>query len=80
MKFMNNSNISQPDPSWDYYEIWQSLHIIKNKIDAGIKLISSEEQADDVTDQKLREILEPASDKLVEIIEQDLMDYEKDYE
>ncbi|MHC5613422.1 MAG: IS200/IS605 family transposase [Nostoc sp.] len=34
---MNNLNISQPDPDWDYYEIWQSLHTIKNKIDAGIK-------------------------------------------
>ncbi|MDZ8227038.1 hypothetical protein [Nostoc sp. ChiVER01] len=75
-----NLNISQPDPAWDYYEIWQSLHIIKNKIDAGIKLISGEEQADDVTDQKLRQILEPASEKLVGIIEQDLMDYQKDYE
>ena len=72
---MNNLNISQPDPDWDYYEIWQSLQTIKNKIDAGIKLISGEEQADDVTDQKLREILEPASEKLVSIIEQDLMDY-----
>jgi hypothetical protein len=83
MKFMNNGileDIPQPDPAWDYYEIWQSLHTIKTKIDAGIKFISGEEQADDSTDQKLREILEPASEKLVDIIEQDLSNYSDDYE
>ncbi|MHC5719151.1 MAG: hypothetical protein ACYTX0_45615 [Nostoc sp.] len=80
---MNNLNISQPDPDWDYYEIWQSLHTIKNKIDAGIKLISGEELADNTTDEKLKEILEPALEQLESLIENDLSDYSedvKDYE
>ncbi|MDZ8261717.1 hypothetical protein [Nostoc sp. ChiQUE01b] len=38
-----NKNISQPDPEWDYYEIWQSLHHIKTKIDAGLIFISGKE-------------------------------------
>ncbi|MHC5613996.1 MAG: hypothetical protein ACYTXA_24130 [Nostoc sp.] len=80
---MNNLNISQPHPDWDYYEIWQSLHTIKNKIDAGIKLISGEELADSTTDEKLKEILEPALEQLESLIENDLTDYSedvKDYE
>jgi hypothetical protein len=81
MKFMNNQileDISQPDPDWDYYEIWQSLHIIKTQIDAGIKLISGEELADNTTDEKLKQILEPALEQLEEIIENHLTDYSED--
>ncbi|MEH2151039.1 hypothetical protein [Nostoc sp.] len=80
---MNNQNISQPDPDWDYYEVWQSLHTIKTKIDAGIKLISGEETGDNTTDKKLKEILEPALEQLESVIENDLTDYSedvKDYE
>ncbi|MHC5729588.1 MAG: hypothetical protein ACYTXY_36780 [Nostoc sp.] len=75
---MNNLNISQPDPDWDYYEVWQSLHTIKNKIDAGIKLISGKETGDNTTDKKLKEILEPALEKLESVIENDLTDYSED--
>ncbi|MEH1959844.1 MAG: hypothetical protein V7L05_08150 [Nostoc sp.] len=75
---MNNLNISQPDPDWDYYEVWQSLHTIKNKIDAGIKLISGEETADYATDEKLKQILEPALEQLELVIENDLTDYSED--
>ncbi|MEH2435204.1 MAG: hypothetical protein V7K25_13275 [Nostoc sp.] len=79
---MNNLNISQPDPGWDYYEIWQSLHAIKNKIDARIKLITGEDLADNTTDEKLKEILEPALEQLKSLIENELTDYSdvKDYE
>ncbi|MEH2377306.1 MAG: hypothetical protein V7K27_00110 [Nostoc sp.] len=73
-------NTPQPDPAWDYYEIWQSLHTIKNKIDAGIKLISGEEQADDTTDEKLKEILEPVLEQLERLIENDLTNYSDDDE
>lgn len=75
-----NSNIPQPDPAWDYYEIWQLLHTIKNKIDAGIKLISAEELADNTTDEKLKEILEPALQQLESLIENELTDYSDDHE
>ncbi|MHC5827888.1 MAG: hypothetical protein ACYT04_71375 [Nostoc sp.] len=74
---MTNNQIP-PDPSWDYYEVWQSLHTIKNKIDAGIKLISGKETGDNTTDKKLKEILEPALEKLESVIENDLTDYSED--
>lgn len=80
MKFMNNKNISQPDPDWDYYEVWQSLHIIRTKIDAGMKFISGEELADNTTDEKLKQILEPALEQLESIIENDLTSYSDDYQ
>ena len=72
MKFMNNSNISQPDPELDYYKIWQLLHDIKNKIDAGLKLISGEKHADYTSDEKLKEILEAALAQLENVIENHL--------
>ncbi|MBE9210419.1 hypothetical protein IQ244_28730 [Nostoc sp. LEGE 06077] len=65
----------QPDPAWDYYEIWQELHDIKNRIEAGIKFISAVELADDSTDKRLKEILEPALGELEGIIENDLTTY-----
>lgn len=74
MMMSTNTNIPQPqpDPAWDYYEIWYSLQGIKAKIELGLKLIAVKEQADDDTDQKLLEILEPASKELDLIIECDL--------
>ncbi|MCC5620959.1 hypothetical protein [Nostoc sp. CHAB 5715] len=65
---MNNLNISQPDPEWDYYEAWQLLHDIKNKIDAALKVISGEERAGYASDEKLKEILEPALEQLENVI------------
>ncbi|MEH2001084.1 MAG: hypothetical protein V7L00_20435 [Nostoc sp.] len=77
---MNNLNISQTDPDWDYSEVWQSLHIAQNKIDAGIKFISDQETGDDATDQKLKEILKPALEHLESVIENDLTNYSDDHE
>jgi hypothetical protein len=70
----------QPDPDWDYYETWQLLHTIKNKIDAGIKFISGEELADNTSDEKLKKILEPALEQLEEVIENHLTNYSDDHE
>ncbi|MEH2137138.1 hypothetical protein [Nostoc sp.] len=77
---MNNLNISQPDPDWDYYEVWQLLEAIKNKINAGVKFISGEELADNTTDEKLKQILEPALEQLEELIENHLTDYSDDHD
>ncbi len=71
-------NKPHPDPEWDYYEIWQALQDVKNKIDAGLKFISGEDLADNTTDEKLIEILEPAQEKLLEIIEEHLTNYSDD--
>ncbi|MGF1934521.1 MAG: hypothetical protein RM347_008975 [Nostoc sp. ChiQUE02] len=70
----------QPDPDWDYHETWQLLHTIKNKIDAGIKFISGEELAGNTTDEKLKQILEPALEQLEEVIENHLTNYSDDDE
>ena len=75
---MNNLNISQPDPDWDYYEVWQSLHTIKTKIDTGIKFISSKETGDNTTDENLKKILQPALEQLESVIENDLTNYSED--
>ncbi|MDZ8083419.1 MAG: hypothetical protein RMX65_022805 [Nostoc sp. DedQUE01] len=68
-------NLPQPDPAWDYYGIWEALHNIKNKIDTALKFIAGEELADDSTDEKLLKILEPASDELVTLIHNELINY-----
>ncbi|MBD2204959.1 hypothetical protein H6G33_04135 [Calothrix sp. FACHB-1219] len=65
----------QPDPSWDYYEIWNSLVAIKSRIDTGLNLIAKVEKADSQIDEKLKEILEPALNELEQIMEEDLSDY-----
>lgn len=65
---------TQPDPAWDYHEIWQSLQDIKNKIDAGLKFLAQQELADDSTDAKLKEILTPVLEQLESVIENDLTD------
>ncbi len=71
-----NMNIDfQPDPSWDYYEIWNSLVAIKSRIDTGLNLIAKVEKADSQIDEKLKEILEPALNELEQIMEEDLSDY-----
>lgn len=72
------NNIPQRDPNWDYYEIWQSLHIAKYKIEAGLKLISAQEQADNETDEKLKEILDTVVEELEQVIENDLTNYSDD--
>lgn len=69
------NNIPQPDPAWDYYETWQSLHIAQFKIKNGLKLVLGQEAANHDTDQKLKEILESIVDRLEEILENDLTAY-----
>lgn len=66
---MNNLDISQPDPTWDYYVTWHSLHHIKAKLDAALKFIQEKEHATPITDKQLRELLDPVSDKLIELVE-----------
>ncbi|OUL28799.1 hypothetical protein [Nostoc sp. 106C] len=63
-------NIPQPDPAWDYYILWHSLHHIKAKINAALKLIANNEDADSEIDEQIRILLNPTSEKLTEIVEQ----------
>ncbi len=72
------NNISQPDPAWDYYPIWHSLHHIKAKIDVALTVLSEEKYSTPEIDKQLRAILDPPSDKLVELISQ--LPYDEDEE
>ncbi|MBW4678110.1 MAG: hypothetical protein KME52_30235 [Desmonostoc geniculatum HA4340-LM1] len=68
---MNNENLSdipQPDPAWDYYPLWHSLHHIKAKINKALEIMNEQEYVNPVTDIEMREILDLASDKLIGIV------------
>ncbi|MCC5606658.1 hypothetical protein LC612_07620 [Nostoc sp. CHAB 5834] len=68
---MNNEeklDISHPDPAWDYYILWYSLHHIKAKIDEALQIMNHIEKANPGIDQEIRESLVPASNKLIEIV------------
>ncbi len=63
-----NLDIVQPDPEWDYYPLWHSLRHIKAKIDVALNLIKIQEYASEDIDHDLRNLLEPTSNKLIEIV------------
>jgi hypothetical protein len=69
---MNNQNLNipQPDPAWDYYIAWYSLHHIKAKIDEALIIMNENEKSNPVIDRLIKQSLAPASDKLIEIVEQ----------
>ncbi|RCJ16940.1 hypothetical protein A6S26_32055 [Nostoc sp. ATCC 43529] len=69
---MNNENlddIPQPDPSWDYYIHWHSLHHVQAKISQALNFMRDAEITNVAVDEQLREILDSASDKLIEVIQ-----------
>lgn len=57
MKFMNNENIPQPDPSWDYYLTYHRLLKAKSQLNQLIKDISELESATTESDQSINEDL-----------------------
>ncbi len=67
---MVENEVPHPDPAWDYYPLWHSLHHIKAKIDSALNFMIQEEYANPGTDEELRKILDSASDKLIEIVNQ----------
>jgi hypothetical protein len=73
-----NNNIPDPDPNWDYYEIWKLLHIAQFKIQTSMKLLLSQEQANNDTDQKVKETLETALQNLELVIDKHLTGYTDD--
>lgn len=62
------SNIPPVDPSWDYYILWHSLHHIKAKIDAALGIMMRKEYANIGIDIEIKNHLDSASDRLIEII------------
>ncbi|WGV23357.1 hypothetical protein [Halotia branconii] len=76
---MNNenlSNIPQPDPSWDYYGTWRLLHGIKARIDEALKIMKNSENSTAEIDKEIKLSLEIASDRLIEIIDNDLVTHD----
>lgn len=62
--------IPDPDPAWDYYIVWHSLHHIKAKIDAALKIIGKSEDAKPEIDALIKNLLVPTSLRFLEIVEQ----------
>jgi hypothetical protein len=67
---MNNQNSNNPDPAWDYYITWYSLRHIKAKIDEALIIMNENQKSTPITDRLIKQSLAPASDKLIEIVEQ----------
>ncbi|MEH1981397.1 MAG: hypothetical protein V7L27_19375 [Nostoc sp.] len=62
-------SIPHPDPAWDYYIAWYSLHHIKDKIDEALIIMNENEKSTPQIDHLIKQSLAPASDKLIEIVE-----------
>jgi uncharacterized membrane protein YgaE (UPF0421/DUF939 family) len=57
----------QPDPSWDYYTIWNSLIDFKNKVDNLISSISQYEDASDDNNKLIQSTIEALRNELEDI-------------
>lgn len=55
--------LPDPDPSWDYAQIYQHLTLAKDALDRAITTVSKEEDANDSTDSTLLESLEALQDE-----------------
>lgn len=51
-----NPNIPQPDPEWDYYDLWEMAYQVHDKLEQIIKYMVFIEEADDSTDERLRQM------------------------
>ena len=74
----NTENIPQPVLSSDYYLVWHSLEYIKGKIISAQRYMSAY-RGDYQSSQQIKDFLVPASEKLIQIINNDL-DYEEEEE
>jgi hypothetical protein len=50
--------LPDPDPSWDYSQLYQHLSFAKDALDRAITTVSQVETANDATDSVLIETLE----------------------
>lgn len=49
-----NLDITQPDPEWDYYDLWQKAYSLKIAADGLLEYLAAIERADNSTDARLR--------------------------
>ena len=74
----NPENIPRPALNSDYYPVWYSLEYIKGKIISAQRYMSAY-SGDYDSSQQIKDFLSPASEKLIQIIDNDL-DYVEDGE
>ncbi|QSJ18769.1 hypothetical protein JYQ62_08420 [Nostoc sp. UHCC 0702] len=75
----NTENIPQPALSSDYYPVWHSLEYVKGKIISAQRYMSAYSNGNYQSSQQIKDFLVPASEKLIQIIDNDL-DYEEEEE
>ena len=66
---MTNHDYPQPDPTWDFYEVYEMLQKHKSDTDHLIAWLSSHEEADRATDKEAKAKLDILIKQLVEIRE-----------
>lgn len=77
---MNNDeilNIPQPDPAWEYCEIWLELQNQCKKIDQALSFLAAQKDGSESIDMEMVKMLEPITKSLDGIIEQ-LIDYSQE--
>lgn len=79
-KNLETNNIFHLDSSWDYYLAWHSLQVVKSKIERALAIMSSQKYGDEDADVDIKNLLEPAREKLTEIINEELIFGEKEEE
>lgn len=52
---MDELDLFQPDPSWDYSELWSATFKAKEKLQSIIEYMKLIEQSDELTDERLRQ-------------------------
>ena len=74
---MTTEKISQPILNSDYYPVWHSLEYVKEKIISAQRYMSAYSDGDYQSSQQIKDFLSPASEKLIQVIDNDL-DYEEE--
>ncbi|MCC5640490.1 hypothetical protein LC593_32615 [Nostoc sp. CHAB 5844] len=69
---LETNNTWQPDPTWDYYLAWHSLQYAKSQIEKALTFMAEEEFGNATADEEIKQLLEPAKDKLTDIIDDEL--------
>ncbi|BAY34194.1 hypothetical protein NIES2107_60990 [Nostoc carneum NIES-2107] len=67
---MSEESLPQPDPSWDYYTYWNDLERIKDTINTALKLMAQHEESNTEANKDIKQLLNKASEKLIEVITQ----------
>jgi hypothetical protein len=64
----------QPDPAWDYYEVWNFLLRTKSLIDQTLELMKTQERANPDCDHQIQEYV-LQMERMLGNIEFDIDDY-----